>query len=360
MGIALSNTFVQQTVNDITQIVNNTVNSVTQTAATNCTGVANLNLRIGTYASSVNSQTGEIQYSQCAIVPEQGTINISQFVSNSCNLTGGIENTLNNQFQNQLKNNIQQYLDNNVKSTNGFLAAGIAIAAQENITTADIATDITNTLTNNLNNTCNAILTASANGEIQICGNYNLNFNQKAVNTNLTTCMVNNLINNISSNQQLDDIVQKAITNTGAGNTGFDLAGIFKWIIIAVVVIIVLVGIGFLLFFIFGNKGGEKKGEENKTEARKRLEFELERKRIEERRIEGERRRELEYEGHELRSPAQERFESEGQGIGEAEREGENEGGYSNPYIRRILDHPTTQRFVNRFTDRYFPNEGEV
>lgn len=315
MGLALSNNYVSNTVNSLSQIISDTVNTVTQTVSTQCNASNVFKLQAGTYATSVNTQTGQTTFAQCTIAPGSFDINITQTASNSCNLTAGLTNDLSVQLNQTLANNINNWLSANAKANNGFLGFGISIANNIGINQTNLSQKIANDVTNNITQVCTSILDASNFGYIQVCGNYNVNAVQSAVNTNLTTCLINNLVNNIQSDNVLNNIVQQAAASANANNSGLDLSGIIKWILIIGGIIIALIIIGVLLWLIFGSKGTpEQKAGENQTEQRRQLEIALARRRIE-------KEREVEYETHEL-APERE---------GEGEREGGFEGGGSEP-----------------------------
>lgn len=257
MGINISNQNVQDTINSLTKIVNNTSNSVFQSSSVGCASGVNLSVNVGVYP--VISGTGvnqTISYPPC--VPQtviDGDIIVSQFASGSCSLTGGITNTLNASYTANLKQNIQDWIEQQVQQRNGFIAAAIDIANTQKITTENISQMIANDVSNNISQKCDAFVQASTSGTINICAlvKKDIIVNQSAIATNITTCLTNNIVTAITNDTVITDIINKTVQKTKQDNQG--LGDLARYFIIGAVVIVVIGIIAAALFYIFGNKG---------------------------------------------------------------------------------------------------------
>lgn len=261
MGLALSSSNVQNTVNSLTTVVNSTISNTTQSLQETCTAT---NTFFGVFGSIPISITpGNIVTQDCSKYTNVNSLSVNQSAQNTCSITGGLTTSLTQQINNNLVSNINQWLTSNATANNGFLGFGISIAASQGINTLNLSQQIANSLTLNASQLCNASLNDANNGTIYVCGSYpnGIVFTQSSVNTNLTSCMLQNLTTNITNNQVLNDIVQKAASQANASNSGLSL-DFLKWIIIAVVVVVVLVIIGVLLYFIFGSKSTPQSGEQ--------------------------------------------------------------------------------------------------
>ena len=257
MGIAVSSAIVQNTITSLTQVVNSTVSNSLQGVATSCSAQNILNLRIGSYASMVTSN-GTTTYSQCIPVPvvSQG-LTVDQFGQNTCSISATDITTVTQNISNNISNDINNWLSANAASNEGFLGIGISIANSQNINQVDLSNMIANAVTSNLSQTCSAILTASNDAQIQLCGNYpnGIKINQSVIQTNLTTCIINNIVSNVANNSVLNNIVTKAAAQASATNSGVSsLFSWLKWVLIAIVIGVVLIVIGVILYFIFGSK----------------------------------------------------------------------------------------------------------
>jgi len=263
MGLAASNSFVKNTVNSLTEVTNSTVSDVTQNLETNCNAVNTFEGFFGIYPTST-SPNGQINTAQCnpqAVTGGSG-VNITQNANNTCSLTGDLTQEINDQITNKLSSNINQWLKSNASANNGFLGFGISIAASEGINDVELSNMISNTLTTNLKQTCSSVLDASNKGKVYFCGDYpnGINIIQNAVNSNLTSCIINNTVIAVTKNEVLNDIVQKAAAQANASNEGVgSLFSWVKWLILAGVILAALIIVGVLLYFIFGSKGGGNK-----------------------------------------------------------------------------------------------------
>ena len=263
MGLAFSNSFVKNTVNSLTEVTNSTVSDVTQNLATNCAAANTFEGFFGIYPTSI-SPDGQINTSYCiprATVGGKG-VNITQISKNNCSLTGGLTQEINDKITNDLSSNINQWLKSNASANNGFLGFGVSIAAAEGINDVELSNMISNTLTTNLKQRCSSVLDASNKGKVYFCGDYpdGINIVQNSFNSNLTSCIINNTVIEVTKNKVLNDIVQKAAAQANASNEGVgSLFNWVKWLILAGVILAALIIVGVLLYFIFGSKGSGNK-----------------------------------------------------------------------------------------------------
>ncbi len=256
MGANISNQVVQQSIDSLTEVVNNTSNSVFQSVKQECVSDLKLTLNLGLYPVITGSGANQtITYQTCVPSPNvEGNATLNQFASGTCTLNGGISNTLEANYSAQLKQNIKSWIDQQQQQRNGFIAVAINIANTVNITNEQLTTRITNSITNQISQKCDAYVQSSAQGLINICANIgkDLTINQSAISTNITTCVTNNIVTAISNDSVLVDIVNKAVQQTSQDNEGFgDLA---RYLIIGGVILGVLIVIGVVLYLIFGKK----------------------------------------------------------------------------------------------------------
>jgi hypothetical protein len=275
MGASASTSIAVNAINSLTSVINSTVSNSTQSILTNCEGFNEFKADIGSVPTDIKPD-GEIVLEQCVPLPTVNNVIINQNALSTCSLEGGLTNTVIQNINTNLANEIEQWLTAEAKANNGFLGFGISIANSEGINETELSTKIANTVTSNLSQNCNASVLSTNTGTVYFCGGNdggtNIVVTQNAVNTNLTSCMVNNTVKSIGNDQVLNSIVQKAIVKAEAKNEGIgSLFTWVKWLILAAVVIAVVVIIGILIYFISsGGKG--KKPEEVATEGRKILE----------------------------------------------------------------------------------------
>ncbi len=270
MGLAISSSSVKNTINSLTSVVNTTTSNVIQNADTTCDAVNTFTGFFGIFPSSI-SPDGTVTTAVCTppATVEGGGVNITQNANNTCSLKEGLTQEINDQITNELSTNINQWLKSNATANNGFLGFGISIAESQGINDVQLSNMIANTLTSNLDQTCKTVLNASNVGKVYFCGDYpdGINIIQNAVNSNLTSCIINNTITAITNNEVLNDIVQKAAVEANASNEGIgSLFGWLKWLILAGVILAALIIIGVLLYFIFGSKGSTPAPGASKTQ----------------------------------------------------------------------------------------------
>jgi len=255
MGAAVSSSIVVNTVNSLTSIVNSTVSKTTQSVQTQCTGFNEFRGIVGSVPVSITN--GNIQLALCNPQPSISSFIVSQTSQNSCSIQGGITNEVSQTINNELSNEIKDWLSSEAKANNGFLGFGISIAESEGINQTDLSNKIANTLTNNLVQNCNAAVLSSNDGTIYFCGTApnGIIITQNALNTNLTSCIINNVVTAIGNDQVLNDIVQRALSKANATNEGVgSLFSWLKWVILAAVIIAVIVIIAVLIYFITSGK----------------------------------------------------------------------------------------------------------
>ena len=254
MGISASNAIVKNTINSLTSVVNTTVSDVVNNVETNCNTQNIFEGFVGIYPTSI-SPDGTIMTAPCTPPANISNFILNQIGSNTCNITGGITQNINSQITNELATNIKTWLESNAKANNGFLGFGISIANSQNISTIELSQRIANTLTSNLSDKCSSVLNASNLAKIYYCGEYpnGIAVTQSAVNTNLTSCIINNVITSINDDRVLNDIVVEALADAEASNQGVgSLFAPLRWLIIGIVILGALIIIGIVLYLLFG------------------------------------------------------------------------------------------------------------
>src|SRR5665647_834825 len=93
MGLSASNTYVKNTINSLSSVVNKTVATTTQNIQTACTGFNTFNAVIGSIPTMISSN-GDITLTPCQPPPTVPGLDISQVSNNSCGIQGGITQTL--------------------------------------------------------------------------------------------------------------------------------------------------------------------------------------------------------------------------------------------------------------------------
>src|SRR6266496_2896565 len=146
MGLSASNTYVQNTINSLTSVVNTTVSNTTQDIQTTCTGFNEFQGTIGSVPTEIDPD-GKITLTLCVPPPQISSFTLTQVSQGSCSIQGGLTNDVTQNINNELVNNIDQWLQANAKANNGFLGFGIAIANSEGFSSVDISTRIANALT---------------------------------------------------------------------------------------------------------------------------------------------------------------------------------------------------------------------
>ncbi len=273
MGANLSNQFTQNTLNSLTSVINDTVSTVVQNLNTTCTSTNTFEGNYGIYPTRV-LPGGEVDTAPCPT--NINSVSISQNANNTCSITGGITNSVQENLTSTLSTNINNWITQNQTQNNGWLGIGINIAASEGINQDNLSQRIANTLTSNVAQTCSAFLDASNIAKVYVCGNYpnGIIVVQNAASTNLTSCIINNTVTAITNDTVLNNIVNRTSQQTSQTNEGI-FSGL-KWIIIAVVIVVVLAIIGVALYFIFGSKSTPPQaGVQSKEQEKLMLEREL-------------------------------------------------------------------------------------
>ena len=281
MGANLSNENTQNTLNDFNSVVNSTVSSVIQNASTTCTAVNSFQGFFG--VSPTRFENGQVvATASCAAETNISQLDVSQTASNSCSLSATSISTIQEDLNTTLSNNIQTWIGQQTTQNNGWIPIFVANMQNEGISnTTDISNRVANRITANVSQTCSAILDASNQGLIFVCGSYpqGVLVTQNALSTNLTTCLINNTVTAITNDSILNSAVTKTSQQTAQTNEG--LSTIAKYIIIAVVAVVILVIIGVILYFVFG--GSKTPPPRNVESAKEREKMMLERELIEKR-----------------------------------------------------------------------------
>lgn len=246
MGNMQSNV-TKQTLADYTNVVNSTVANVYSSAAQTCASGNNFTLNTG---------------QNCGWVPGfellNGSLNVTQTAGSNCQLNSQTITNLSAQFQTQLTNNTQQFIEQNSQNKQGWFATAFSLQVQGASNTTEIMTQLSNFFNSNFTSLCSAVDTAFNNATVNLCGVYdgsNFNFNQNALVTALTSCVNQNVINEWTSNQVLNNLWQQTDQKLASTQSGFSLSWIFI-IIIAIVALIVIIGLIFLFAGLLKNKGG--------------------------------------------------------------------------------------------------------
>src|SRR5579883_2201174 len=274
MGLAISNSYVQNTVNSLTSVISTSIDNATNNIQINCQSQNIIQGFFGSYPTEIDAN-GNTKFANCVPPAEISSVNVNQTAQNICNIQGGLSNQNIQNITNNLQTNIDQWLSANAKANNGFLGFGVSIANSEGINQVNLSTQIAQAMTTNISQVCSASLSTANAGKFYFCGRYpnGIAISQNAVNSNLTSCLLNNLVTQIGNNTVLNGIVQKAAASADAANSGLNLAGLLKWLIIGAVIIAVLILIGVILYFAFG--GNKSTPDQNKTEERQAMERRL-------------------------------------------------------------------------------------
>ena len=279
MGANLSNQNTSNVLNSFNEVVNSTVTSVIQNVSTVCTDVNSFDGFFGIIPTRF--ENGQVV--ETAICPTNiNQVTISQNASNTCTLSGTTINDIQETLNTTLSNNIQTWIGQQQTQNNGWIPLFEINMANSGITNrTDLSNRIANDITSNVEQTCSAILAASNQGQVYVCGNYPQGFVvvQNALSTNLTTCLINNTVTAITNDKIVNDAVTKTSQQTAQTNEG--LSTIARYIIIAVVAVVILVIIGVVLYFVFG--GSKSPPPRNLESAKEREKMMLERELIEKR-----------------------------------------------------------------------------
>ena len=281
MGANLSNQNTSNTLADFNSVVNSTVSSVIQNVSTVCTDSNFFTGVFGTYPTRF--ENGQVTATaSCAAETNISQLDVTQTASNSCSLSGTSISDIQETLNTTLSNNIQQWLGQQTTQNNGWIPLFVANVQNEGISnTTELSNRVANRITANVSQTCSAILDASNQGLIFVCGNYpqGVLVVQNALSTNLTTCLINNTVTAITNDQILNSAVTKTSQQTAQTNEG--LSTIARYIIIAVVAVVILIIIGVILYFVFG--GSKAPAPTNALDAKEREKRMLERELIEKR-----------------------------------------------------------------------------
>jgi len=250
MGVNVSNTNAQNTITSFTEIVNSTVSDVTQNIQTSCGAFNQFNLVTGAYPTGYDATGNKVTSTAACPFNSEGQVIIDQSSINSCGLTGGLTDTVTQDINTALTNNINQWLSQEATANGGLLGIGVSIASSQGIDQTSLSQMIANTVTSNLTQNCSATVEASNIGTVWLCGNYAQGYvvKQSAVNSNLTSCTVNNAVQNIGNDTVINSIFQQASQEANA-STGIT----FNWLtylIIGIVIIGVLLVLGAIIIGI--------------------------------------------------------------------------------------------------------------
>ena len=234
-------TLTNQTMNAITNIVNDVSQSVFNEASQDCSA----------------SNTYQISFGGVPNCPapnvNNSTINITQVAGSKCNLNSQNVNKLSATIKNSLNTRLQSYITNDLSNKQGWFATAISMQIADANTVETIANQITNSFSSNFTNICQAVATAYNNNQLVFCGNYNMdtfNFNQNAMISALTSCINQNLSNILANNSVLNELVAKTDAKLASEQSGFNL----KWLFAIPVIIIIIILIVFLIRHLSGKK----------------------------------------------------------------------------------------------------------
>jgi large-conductance mechanosensitive channel len=271
MGFNIQSADTTATQKDYTNFVNNFVSNIVNSANLQCNATQNYTVSLG-----IIPGYKEFPPQTCPFKFTNGTINVTQTLAQTCNLNSENISDISVKITNSITNALKQWIDNHLSSNQGWLAIAFSSQSANNISSQQVATMITNNAITNISNTCAAEINSAQNATIPVCGVFDgatFNFTQAAIVSNLTSCINKTTLNYIATNTQLNSMAQTADNKLASSQEG--LTSIFKWIIIAVVIIAVIAGIGILLYFIFGNKSTPKPQEQTKEQEKEMLEHEI-------------------------------------------------------------------------------------
>ena len=258
MGISVQSSVTKQVISDYTNVVNNAVTQASNNTDFNCVSDNELRVLVGSIpGSNIGGKTFLPQ--QCYFELTDGSFNVSQTSGAQCTLNSTNLNSITTDLKNSIKSRTESWINMNLENYQGWLSIAISIANAESVSVSDIATDISNSISNSLYNDCEANAGAYNQGFLSYCGVYNkanINIDQSSHITAITSCVNENIVKNITSNTVITSIIEKTDQTIVSKQDG--LSTIWKWIIIGIVAIILIVFLTIIIMAVSSSHSSKK------------------------------------------------------------------------------------------------------
>lgn len=231
----------KQVAASFTNVVNSTVNNVINQADLACSATDSFSLCTGCIPASPSNPTP----ATCPFSFTNGSFNISQTNALNCTLNSTNITSISNTLKTDLQTNISQWIQQNLNNFQGWLTFAFNTQAGQSTNIQQVSTDISNSITNNISNQCSAELGANTVGVISLCGYFddvNFNFNQTNTLTSLTSCINKDVINNVESNQVINEMIQQTDQHFASQQQG-PLTGAEEDIRVLIIVIAIIAGL---------------------------------------------------------------------------------------------------------------------
>jgi|GEM_PF-6962516 len=232
----IARTFNENIINQTTDIINS--------SSANCTALQTARVQFGGLPNCTWDNFGG-----------QVNVNISNILSQECNLTAEASTDIQSQISTVIENGIRQTLTQESEAVQNFLTVsfGVQLNYSEQIT------DIVNRVETNINttviNTCALASLINQNSGIVFCGtNYadiNVDITQNATQIAVGYCIANNVFRTILTNDFLNKIIQNADQKLFL-EQGLSIGAIIG-IVIAALVVVAAVALG-VYFGIYAPK----------------------------------------------------------------------------------------------------------
>lgn len=220
-----------------TSIVNDVAMSVYNQAVSNCTSQNWLKVRAG---------GGQ----DCVFALNDGDLNITQQASCIQSLNSDNINKLTATFTNEILNKLQQHIGQQEQNKQGWFATAFSFQINDASNTQEVMNQINTQINANFNNTCSAVAEAFNKGTVLLCGTYNnsnININQNAAITALTSCINQNIVNVWTQNKVLNELWQKTDQKLASEQSGLDLK--WLWITLGIILALAII-IGLISLFV--------------------------------------------------------------------------------------------------------------
>ena len=237
MGNIQSN-ITTQTLADYTNAMNSAVQETYSAAISGCTATDELSFQAGAGGSG-----------GCNFEIINGSININQTATASCNLNNQNINNTKVSFQNTITNATKQFIDQNSQNKQGWWATAFSFQVNGASNSTEVSTTIGNSFVGSITEICRQEAAAMNQEKILLCGTYNastVNVTQNATVTALVSCINRNVTNVFTTNSVLNELWQQTDQKLASQQAGLD--SVLFWLAIAggiLIIFIIIIGVAF-------------------------------------------------------------------------------------------------------------------
>jgi hypothetical protein len=258
MGFNIQSTYTQDTINEVTDIVNQQVTTNKQNVKQDCNSFNLAKVELG----------GLAQCGVDSITIKGVNVTIDQIGKSTCKIDATNNITVTQTQLDQIKDKLSQKVQNDIQNKQGWLAVATDIQSSVSITEAQILNDIKNIQITDIEQTCNNSINQYNQGEILICANVvdsNIAIDQSTDVYAVTQCVTTGILTSLMKDKVFSDVAQETDNKLSSKQEG--ISSLFIWIFAIIGILLFLAFIGLIIYAVSGGSSSKPKEEGKKNES---------------------------------------------------------------------------------------------